>query len=172
MASSSVSGIGQSASQYLQQLTGQQSASSGAAPSQGGHRHHRHQVGGAGCGSDGSQAQVSNLLDTISNALQSADASSDPNQVIEDTVSKLLENKGSMAANGLIGNVSADTVQGAASQAGGQQKLLELLKAHGVDLQQFRADLTAAVKAAQSGTANPAIALQSFPPGSALNLTA
>jgi hypothetical protein len=172
MTSSGLSGVGQSASQYLQQLTGQQSASAGAALSQGAHHQRRHHCGGAGSGSDGNQAQVSNLLDTIAGALQSTDASSDPNQVIEDTVAKLLENKGSPAANGLIGNVSADTVQGASNQAEGQQQFLELLKAHGVNLQQFRADLTAAVKDAQGGKANPAIALQSFPPGSTLNLTA
>jgi hypothetical protein len=170
MTSSGVGGVGQSAAQYLQQLTGQQSAASGAPPAKGGHHHHH--GGGVGAGGDANQAQVGNLLDTITAALQSTDASSDPNQVIEDTVAKLLESKGNAAANGLTGNVSPGTVQGASNQAEGNQAFLQLLKAHGVDLQQFRTDLTAAVKDAQGGQANPATALQSFPAGSALNLTA
>jgi hypothetical protein len=52
------------------------------------------------------------------------------------------------------------------------QSFADTLKAHGVDFQQFRADLVAAVKSAQNGQVNPGTALKSFAPGSALNLTA
>jgi hypothetical protein len=173
-------GIGQSAASYLQQLAGQQSAAgtaAGAASTKGvqaAHHHRRHQGAGAGSGgSAGTQSQITSLLDTISKALQSTDASSDPNQVIEDTVAKLLENNGSAAgANGSLSGITADAVQTAGNQVASQPGFLDLLKAHGVTPQQFQADLAAAVKDAQNGKVNPATALQSLPPGSALNLTA
>jgi hypothetical protein len=167
----SVSGVGQSASQYLQQLTGQSPASSAGSQGQSVQgKHHHHHKGGGGGGSGG-QDQVSSLLNTIANALQSTDSSSDPNQVIEDTVTKLLASGGSTTANGSTSGVNAGTVA-AASQAPLQQSLAQLLQAHGVSPQQFQTDLLTAVKDAQNGKLNAATALQSFPPGSALNITA
>jgi hypothetical protein len=171
-------GVAQSAASYLQQLAGQQSAAGTAASAastqaaKGTHHGRHHHGGGAGSGgSAGTQSQVTSLLDTISQALQSTDASSDPNQVVEDTVAKLLENNGS-AAGGLSNGVTADTVQTAGNQVASQPGFLNLLKAHGITPQQFQTDLAAAVKDAQSGKMNPATAVQSLPPGSALNLTA
>lgn len=178
MTSLGIGGVSQSASQYLQQLAGQQTAAGTAASAgstQGakvGHHHRRHQGAGAGSGgSAGTQTQVTSLLDTISQALQSTDASSDPNQVVEDTVAKLLENNGS-AVGGSSNGVTADTVKTAGNQVASQPGFLDLLKAHGITPQQFQADLAAAVKDAQNGKVNPATAVQSLPPGSALNLTA
>jgi hypothetical protein len=175
-----IGGVSQSAATYLQQLAGQQSAAgtaASAASTQGvkGAHHHRHQGSGAGNsgGTEGSQAQVASLLDTIASALQSTDASSDPNQVIEDTVAKLLENNSKAAgANESTGGVSVGTVQAAGSQASSQPSFAQLLQSHGISVQQFQSDLLAAVKDAQNGKVNPATALQSLPPGSALNLTA
>ena len=168
----SISGVGQSAASYLQQLAGQQSAAGTAAAAastkgvQAAHHQRRHQGAGAGSGgSAGTQSQVTSLLDTISQALQSTDASSDPNQVIEDTVAKLLQNNGSASG------VTPDTVNTAGNQVASQPAFLNLLKAHGVTPQQFQADLAAAVKDAQNGKVNPATALQSLPPGSALDVT-
>jgi hypothetical protein len=169
MTSLGVGGVGQSAAQYLQQLTGQQGASGGA---KGGHHRH-HGIGGGAAGGAagaGGQQQVSSLLDTIASALQSADPSADPNQVIEDTVTKLLQS-GTTGANGAA-STSLGTVQAAGTQASNQQSFVQLLQAHGVNLQQFQSDLLTAVKDAQNGKVNPATALQSLPPGSALNLTA
>ncbi|HEY4234198.1 MAG TPA: hypothetical protein VGM76_12275 [Lacipirellulaceae bacterium] len=171
MASTGVGGVGQSAAQYLQQLTGQQSASTDVAQGQGAkgaHHHHHHHGGGGG----GGQQQVGSLLDTITNALQSTDASSDPNQVIEDTVAKLLQSGNSATVGGATNGVSASAVQAAGTQAANQPPFLQLLQSHGVSLQQFQADLLSAVKDAQNGKVNPATALQSLPPGSNLNLTA
>ena len=91
--------------------------------------------------------------------------------MVEDTVAKLLENNGS-AAGGASTGVTTDTVQTAGNQVASQPAFLNLLKAHGVTPQQFQTDLLAAVKDAQNGKVNPATALQSLPPGSALNLTA
>jgi hypothetical protein len=168
-----IGAVGQSAASYLQQLASQQSAagtSAGAASTKGvqaAHHHRRHQGAGAGSGgSAGTQSQVTSLLDTISQALQSTDASSDPNQVIEDTVAKLLE------SNGSTNGITPDTINTAGNQVASQPAFLNLLKAHGVTPQQFQADLAAAVKDAQNCNVNPATALQSLPPGSALNLTA
>jgi len=165
----SIAGVGQSAIQLLQQLSRQQSGNTLAGgtstqAAQGGHHRRHHGVSGAE-----SQAQVSSLLDAITAALQSSDASSDPNKIIEDTVAKLLQNDGS--ATGGEGTTAA-TVKSAACQASDQQGLLQVLQQHGVDLQQFRADLLAAVKNAQNGQVNASTALQSFPPGSNLNLVA
>jgi hypothetical protein len=173
MTSQGVGSVGQSAAQYLQQLTGQQSGSGGA---QGAHHRHHHGGGGGGgaaggAAGAGSQQQVSSLLDTIASALQSADPSADPNQVIEDTVTNLLQS-GTTGANGASSSVSPLTVQAAGGQASNQQSFVQLLQAHGVNLQQFQSDLLTAVKDAQNGKVNPATALQSLPPGSALNLTA
>ena len=94
--------------------------------------------------------------------------------MIEDTVAKLLADNGKTAdANG-----SQSGVIGGHRSSGRQPgvrlstSFAQLLQAHGVSLQQFQADLLAAVKDAQNGKVNPATALQSLPPGSALNLTA
>jgi hypothetical protein len=170
-----LSGVGQSAASYLQQLAGQKTAAgaaAGTASVQGAkaahHGLHHHGAGAGSGGTAGSQAQVTSLLDTISKALQSADSSADPNQVIEDTVAKLLQNGGTTDSD----DITANTVQQASNQISNQPGLVELLKAHGVSPQQFQADLRAAIKDAQQGQVNPATALQSFPPGSALNLTA
>ena len=171
MSGLTLGGVGQSASQYLQQLTGQSPAATDGASGQAaqGTKHHHHHHGGGGGG--GGQDAVSNLLDTITQALQSADSSSDPNQAIQDAVTKLLTASNATAAAGSKSGVTAGTVQ-AVSQAPVQDPLLQLLQAHGVTPQQFQSDLLSAVKDAQNGKVNPGTALQSFPPGSALNLTA
>ena len=68
----------------------------------------------AGTGAEGAGG-VSNLLNTIEQALQSADSSDDPNKVIEDTVAKLLAGNGATGgtngadSNGDAGGASAET---------------------------------------------------------------
>jgi hypothetical protein len=170
MASLGVGGVGQSAAQYLQQLTGQQpstgdSSQTQSLPAAKHHRHHHHGGGGGG-------QQSSNILDVVASALQTADASSDPNQVVEDTVSKLLTGGNNPTASNGKTALTAEDVQVAGNQAANQPAFLQVLQSHGISLQQFQSDLSAAVKDAQQGNVNPATALASFPPGSTLNLTA
>jgi hypothetical protein len=183
MGCSAVGGVGQNPYQYLQSTTAQQSASDATATgntssaadlllqiqiqaqsqAQPQHRHH-----GGGKQAGGGDA-VSDLLSTIEQALQSADSSDDPNKVIEDTVAKLLAGAG--ATDGTGGSNSGGTAT-ATSQTDAKQSFADVLKSHGVDFQQFRADLLAAVKDAQSGQVNPATALKSFAAGSSIDLTA
>jgi hypothetical protein len=153
--------------------SGQQSpgsaATAGVDPTQLGSRPHHHRRHGGG----GSGGGVSNLLDEITKALQQTSDSSDPNQVIEDTVAKLIAKDG--GCTGATGTAANNLANGSTEVATNQpsgQSLTQVLKAHGVDIQQFRADLAAAIKDASSGKVNPATALKSFPPGSALDTSA
>ena len=169
-----ISGVGQSPFPFLAQSAGQQSngPASSTGPTQAlqslqGHHRHRHHGGGSG---------VQDLLNAVSSALNSADPSADPNQVIQDTITKLLAGDSDGDGDGSNTSGNTTTVAGSNSSTTGQsttaQSFVDTLKAHGVDLQQFRADLLAAVKNAQNGQVNPATALQSFPLGSTLNATA
>jgi hypothetical protein len=177
--------VGQNPFQFLQPATGQQSTSSSsstasAAPATatdptsqllaatGKHRHHH--GGGGGKGKSDSSG-VSDLLNAVTSALNSADPSADPNQVIEDTITKLLSGDGT-GTDPTATNSNTTTLTAAPGTQTTAQSFAATLKAHGVDLSQFKADLTAAVKNAQNGQINPAAALKSIAPGSALNLMA
>jgi hypothetical protein len=186
MSCSGVGGVGPGPYQFLQASTGQQTASDASATDdatatnaastaqlqiqiqaqgQSGSHHHHHGGGNRASGGDA----VSDLLSTIEQALQSADSSDDPNKVIEDTITKLLSGDGS--TEGTRGNDSSVTAT-ATAQSDAKQSFADVLKSHGVDFQQFRADLLAAVKDAQNGQVDPSTALQSFAPGSSVDLTA
>jgi hypothetical protein len=186
MSCSGVGGVGQNPNQFLQAGAGQQAAdgasstdaaaaSAGAsttqvqiqiqAQGQSGSQH-RHHGGGNRAGSGDA---ISDLLSTIEQALQSADSSDDPNKVIEDTITKLLAGTGETDGSGSKDSGGAAT---ATTPSDAKQSFADVLKAHGVDFQQFRADLLAAVKDAQQGQVNPSTALQSFAPGSSVDLTA
>jgi hypothetical protein len=185
----SCSGVGQNPYQFLQASSGKQAANSASATDdtaatdaaataqlqqqlqlqtqgQSG-AHHRHHGGGNHAG-DGDA--ISTLLSTIEQALQSANSSDDPNKVIQDTITKLLS--GTTESDGSDGSKSAGIAATAATIADAKQSFADVLKAHGVDFQQFRADLMAAVKNAQNGQINPGTALKSFAPGSSVDLTA
>jgi hypothetical protein len=149
--------------QLQQQLQLQTQGQSGA--------HHHHHGGGGKRGGAGEADAVSDLLSTIQQALQSADSSDDPNKVIQDTVTKLLS--GGAPTDGSDGSKSSGTATTTAATAtDAKQSFADVLKAHGVDFQQFRADLMAAVKNAQNGQVNAGTALKSFAPGSSVDLTA
>jgi hypothetical protein len=105
-------------------------------------------------------------MSTIEQALQSADSSDDPNKVIENTIAKLLSGT---STDGATNGTQSTAAAGASPD---KQSFTDFLKAHGVDMQQFRADLLAAVKDAQNGQVNPAAALKSLPTGSSVDLTA
>ena len=186
MSCSGVGGVGQSPYQFLQASAGQQSASDASATDdptatdatstaqlqiqmqaqgQSGPHHHHHGGGNRASGGDA----VSDLLSTIEQALQSADASDDPNKVIEDTITKLLS--GDEATKG-TGETDSSGMATATAQSDAKQSFADVLKSHGVDFQQFRTDLLAAVKDAQNGQVDPSTALQSFAPGAAVDMTA
>ncbi len=114
---------------------------------------------------------VSDLLDAVTSALNSSDPSADPDQVIQDTITKLLSGDGT-GTNTTGSTATTTTTTGAGAAPTTAQSFAATLKAHGVDLSQFRNDLAAAVKNAQNGQINPAAALKSIAPGSSLNLTA
>lgn len=175
MSCSGVGGVGQNPYQFLQSSSQPQSATDAASTAQlqiqiqaqgqsgSPHRHH-----GGGNRAKGGDA-VSDLLNTIEQALQSADSSDDPNKVIEDTITKLLSGDGATESeNGSDSSRSA----AANTPADAKQSFADVLKAHGVDFQQFRTDLLAAVKNAQNGQVDPSTALQSFAPGTSVDLTA
>jgi hypothetical protein len=175
----SVSGVGQSPYQIILQITGQQSSPAAAgdqsaAQAPAGEGHHHHRGGGA----------IANLLNAITNALNSADPAADPNQVIQDAITKLVSGQGGTTSNANGAGTDADgdndgstvsSVQPSAQQGGASsalQSFIQALQAHGVSFQQFRSDLLAAIKNAQNGQVNPGTALQSFPPGAALDASA
>jgi hypothetical protein len=189
MSCSGVGGVGQGAYQYFQTNAGQPSSTQQSADSdsstdstisvdvqlqtpsqaqtQAAQPHHHH-----GGGHHHRGGGVSDLMDTVEQALQSADSSDDPNQVIQDAITKLLSGDGT--TGGTAGNGTSSTTTGTAAtgQSTDKQSFADFLKSYGVDMQQFRADFLAAAKGGQNGQANPAAALKSFPPGSAVDLTA
>lgn len=131
--------------------------------------HHRHHGGGHKGGSG-----VQNLMDTIQQALEQASSTSNPNQVIENTVAQLLSGNGTTtdSSGTSIASTTDPTAAVTNSQSTTAQSFFDFLKSKGVDMRQFRADLVAAVKDAQNGQVNSATALKSLPAGSAVDLSA
>ena len=195
--SSGVGGVGQNPYQFLQASSAQNSASdtsttsdttaNGAAAvaqlqqqmqaqgQSGTHHHHHHGGGGGGGNRAGSGDAVADLLNTIQQSLQSADSSDDPNKVIQDTVTKLLSGTAQTdGTNTTASNSSGTTATTAtaSTQTDAKQSFADVLKAHGVDFQQFRSDLLSAVKNAQNGQFNAGTALISFAPGSSVDVSA
>jgi hypothetical protein len=179
------SSVGQNPFQFLQPAAGQQSSSASSTTATaaaatatdptsqllsatGKHKHHHHGGGGGGKSDSGG---IQDLLNAVTTALNSSDPSADPNQVIQDTITKLLSGDGT-GTDPTATNSNTTTLTAAPGTQTTAQSFVATLKAHGVDLNQFKADLTAAVNNAQNGQINPAAALKSIAPGSALNLTA
>ncbi len=116
-------------------------------------------------------ASSGNLLGEIQQAVtvcqQSAqgDGGTNPNQVVEDAITKLLKNIG-------IGSSSAPTAStGTAPSDSANQTFAGLLQSVGISPTQFQTDFQAAVRAAQQGSPNPNANLQSIPIGSPLDVT-
>ena len=191
MSCSGVGGVGQNAYQYSQTSAGQSSSTQQSSDSdsstdgtsvsvdlqlqtqtqaaQAAPAHHHHHGGHRGGG-------ASDLMDTVEQALQSASSSDDPDQVIQDALAKLLSGDGTtnaISSSGTGSDANGKTAAGgAAGQSTDKQSFADFLKSYGVDAQQFRADFLAAAKDAKNGQVNPATALKSLPPGSAVDLTA
>ena len=201
---SAISGVGQGLSAYFQSLSVSNPAAASSAPvtdpsnataaasvaaasiaadssaGQGqevsGHHHHHGGHGGGG------GALFKNIQAAVSSALQSAqsDNSADPNQVVEDAIAKVLQQKGGQSSSA-TGTTGTDPNGNGATQAAApsdgttnsaRQSFFQTLKSYGIDPQQFCSDFLAAVKDAQNGQANVATALQSIPPGTTVDTTA
>jgi hypothetical protein len=187
--SSAVSGVGQGLYQFFQSVSN--SASTPAASAAGanstastgqqvsGHHHHHHHGGGDG------GAMFQQLQSAVSGALQSAqgNSSADPNQIIQDAIEKVMKNAGAGGANAASGALAQASgsdpdgngdsdAPGKANNDGGakNQAFVQMLQSYGVSPQQFHQDFLAAIKdAQQNSNTDPRTALQSFPPGSAVD---
>jgi hypothetical protein len=107
------------------------------------------------------------IQQAVTSALQSAqgDGGTDPNQVVEDAITKLLKNIG-------IGSSSAPTpTTGTPPSNSANQTFASLLQSVGISPTQFQTDFQAAVRAAQQGSQNPNANIQSIPLGSTLDVT-
>jgi hypothetical protein len=116
--------------------------------------------GGAGSTSPGGQAGgtalISQIQQTVTNALQAAKANGstqDPNQIVEDSIASLLK------------NVLTGKGQPPSSTPASQQAFQGALQSAGISQQQFQTDLKAAIQDAQNGQAHP------LPTGTALDVT-
>jgi hypothetical protein len=108
---------------------------------------------------------------------QAAGAASDPNQIIEDAIAKVL--KSSIAAPGAspdgtstgdsTGTTSGSTTAAPAATSA-PQTFKSILQSFGVTPEQFQNDFMSAIKDAQAGQVNPSTAMQSFGAGSLLDV--
>ena len=106
---------------------------------------------------------------------QAAGTASDPNQIIEDAIAKVL--KSSIAAPGTStdGTSTGDSTVGTPttttpSATSGPQTFKSILQSFGVTPEQFQNDFMSAIKDAQAGQVNPSTAMQSFGAGSLLDV--
>jgi hypothetical protein len=148
---------------------------SSAQGAQGAHHHHRHGHAGAG----GSSQLFQQIQQAVSSALQSAGTSgANPNQTIEDAITKVFQNNTSAPASGTTNpndsaasaNTSATTGTPGADGTSALQAFFNTLQNAGVNPQQFHQDFLTAVQNAQNGNVDPTTAYQSLPPGSILNV--
>ncbi|HEY1922401.1 MAG TPA: hypothetical protein VGG44_06520 [Tepidisphaeraceae bacterium] len=133
------------------------------------------------CATTSQSAASGNLLgeiqQAVTSALQSAqgDGGTNPNQVVEDAITKLLKSVGigSSTATGATpttATTAATPGQTPPSNAA-NQAFASLLQSVGISPTQFQADFQAAVRDAQRGSTNPNANLQSIPIGSTLDVT-
>ena len=146
---------------------GVSASTSTAAPTGGvpsvGRAHHRH----------GGGKMAKQVQDAVTSALESSRQSGDttnPNQVIEDAIAKLLTGSGATAA--ASGSATASTAdadndddQASGAAASNASSFEQTLQSFGVSPQQFRSDFLAAVKDAQGGQTNSGSALSGFAKG-------
>lgn len=185
--------IGQDLSQYYQSITGtspttaSQTAGSTSAtttttpqPVQG-HHHHHH---------GGQQNSLFNQIASgVTNALQGAGPSTDPNTTIQNAIEKVLKSLQSSSSTGATSTTSSssasdpdgdgDPTTGATGPNGKskQSAFLQALQSAGVTPQQFRQDFLNAIQNVngngQSGTSQSPINISQFlPPGSILDAAA
>lgn len=115
----------------------------------------------------------------VTSALQSAqsDGATDPNQIVEDAITKLLKNIG-VGSNSASSATAATTSSPATSTPtqtppsnAANQAFASLLQSVGISPQQFQSDFQAAVRDAKRGSPNPNANMQSIPIGSSLDVT-
>lgn len=164
-ATNSVSGLSNLLQKYAAQATSNQSAI---------------KTTGTGTDADGitavgkaGQPQATGLRDkiqsAIASALQNAPSGSDPNQVIQDTLTKLLGTRAAKDHHHKHANGSEGKDAGPDAQQADFQKLLP---SYGVDATQLQKDFQSALAKAQGGNFDPAAAFKSLPPGTDVNTVA
>jgi hypothetical protein len=162
---SALASIGVSAlAQFVQGLASNNSPPTAStanpnAPKKVGGPHHRHGQGGG----------LKQIQNAVLNALQTAKSSgatTDPDQAIEEALAKVF--KSSIAAP--TGDTAGTTDATGTSEAATPQSFQSILQSFGVTPQQFQTDLTKALQEAQGGQVNLGTALQSFSPGSLLDV--
>jgi hypothetical protein len=134
------------------------------APKQGGGAHHRHGQGGL----KQIQSAVLGALQSAKTAAGTASAGgsiSDPDQVIQDAIAKVLKSKIAAPTADAGGTTDVNATDAA------PQSFEDILQSFGVTPQQFESDFSAAIKGAQNGQANSASVFQNFQPGSLLDIT-
>ena len=163
---------GPSLTQWVQSVTKRKGPRAAASSSTTG------STGSTGAAGISNAAFLSQVQQAVTTALQSAqaDGASDPNQIVEDSIAKLLKNMGvgSNSATAATTNSHANSTVNPSATApsdSANQAFASLLQSMGISPQQFQADFQAAVKDAQRGSANPNAALRSIPIGSTLDVT-
>ncbi|HZZ43325.1 MAG TPA: hypothetical protein VFE58_10335 [Tepidisphaeraceae bacterium] len=197
MSSASIGGTGSSLYQFLQSISQQQqqqaasstsSTSSTLATSaasaigattgttsssaiQGAGGHHGHHGGGGG--------MFKKLESAVTDALQSAQSdgsTDDPNQTIEDAITKVLNGSTSSTSSSTDPSATTDpttTSTSSTDDAASRQDFFNTLQQYGIDPQQFKSDLMSAMQQAKNGgQADPSAAFKSFPPGVAVDVAA
>ena len=127
--------------------------------------HHHHHGGGG----------FKKIEDAVTNALQSASGSSDPNQVIQDAIASVLQNNSSSAAPSATTSQNTSTqVSGTAQNSGvnNREAFTQLLQEHGITEDQFSQDFLTAIQDIQNGQSSTSSTLQSLLPGTLINTTA
>jgi hypothetical protein len=121
-------------------------------------------------------AQASGASQT-SGSTQAAGTATDPNQIIEDAIAKVLKSSiaaPGAAADGTSTGDSTGTTSGSTTPTTtgttGPQTFKSILQSFGVTPEQFQNDFMSAIKDAQAGQVNPSTALQSFGAGSLLDV--
>ena|SRR5579862_2436971 len=167
-----IAGIGASALlQFVQGLgsnTPAPTASTAApdAPKKAGGAHRRHGHGAGGLKQI--QSAVLNALQSAKTAAGATSATgsiSNPDQVIQDAISKILKSQFAAPSTGSSG---AEASGGTTSPP---QTFEDILQSFGVTPQQFENDFSAAVKEAQNGQSNAGSAFQNIQPGALLDVT-
>ena len=142
-----------------------------------GHRHHHH-GGHSGAGANSQLFQQ--VQQAVTSALQSSSQSgTNPNQAVEDAITKVLQNNTSAVPQTPNGAAQANTSASTASQrttgapgtpgTSSLQAFFQTLQSAGINPQQFQQDFASAVQNAQNGNADASTAFKSFPPGSVVD---
>lgn len=124
-------------------------------------KHHRHRGHGL----------AGEIQSAVTTALQSPDAKADPNKAVEDAIAKVLASHQQPSGTTSATRGDPSSASPAASPDADKQAFLQLLQSYGIDGQQFRQDMQAALKDVKGGGVDFSRMFQSLPPGSSVDTT-